>query len=274
MPVSTLHPATAAELDALWPAARAAHIFPDKAALQRHHAKAPWRVRVSSAGAAAVLERWRDGSDILAIRGLWCAESAIPGFVAQLADVARAQGFARLMSPLVPADACRAYVSSGMAVAERLVSLRVDRPVAAKLDAPLPAGIRLRRSCAADVDALDAIDRACFEPFWAYGAERIATYIAQERVHVAESDGRPIGYTLCTVERSSGTLGRLAVLPEHRRAGLGTYLVVDAVRAMLEADAAAVTLCTQEDNVAARSLYRSQGFREMPGGLVLLISQA
>lgn len=272
MASTTLSPATPAELELVWPAVRAAHIFPDRAAFMRHHAEAPWRVRISSTGAAAVLERWRDGSDILAIRGLWCARRAIPGLVEDLARTARAQGFARLLSPLVAADVADDYLDAHMSVAQRLVSLRADRRVAASMHAETPAGVTLRRSSAGDVEALDRIDQACFDDFWAYGPARIARYIAEERVCVAESDAEPIGYTLCTVERGSGTLGRLAVLPEHRRLGIGALLVADAVRAMLAADAAAVTLCTQRENSGARALYRELGFRELAGELALLLS--
>jgi len=269
---ANLSPATPADLDLVWPAVRAAHIFPDRAAFVRHHAEAPWRVRVSSTGAAAVLERWRDDSDILAIRGLWCPQRAIPGFVADLARTARTQGFARLLSPLVPVEVMNTYDGTDMRLAERLVSLRADRRVAAGMDAPAVPGVTLRRSLAGDVEVLDRIDRACFSEFWAYGPARIGRYIAEERVCVAEAEAGPIGYTLCTVERGSGTLGRLAVLPEHRRHGIGALLVADAVRAMLAADAAAVTLCTQRENDGARALYREMGFRELAGELALLLS--
>ena len=274
MASSCMHPATSADLSVLWPAVRAAHVFGDKASFFAFYAEAPWRVRMSSAGAAAVVERWRDELDILAVRGLWCSEYAIPGFIDDLSALAAAQGFARLMSPLVPTEAARAYIRSGMEPLERLISLRADRPVAQTMNAPLPKGFRLRRSSADDAPVLDEIDRACFEPFWAYGADRIARYIAEERVVVAESADGPIGYTLCTVERASGTLGRLAVLPECRRKGIGAHLVADAVAAMLQDGAAAVTLCTQEENRAARDLYGGMGFRELPGGLVLLICEA
>lgn len=271
MASSTLSPATQRDLDTLWPAVRAAHIFPDRASFAAFHAEAPWRVRVSPAGAAAVVERWREDSDLLAIRGLWCAENAIPGFVGDLSALAVAHGYGRLLSPLVPADSARAYTRAGMHVTERLVSLRIDRPSASSMSAVVPDGVRLRPAALAEAEAIDRVDRACFDPFWAYGAARIARYIAEERVVVAHSDAGLIGYTLCTVERGSGTLGRLAVLPEHRRTGVGAHLVADAVSAMLADGAASVTLCTQEENSGAKALYRKLGFRETPGGLVLLV---
>lgn len=272
MAPASLRPALQDELDALWPAVRAAHLFPDKTSFRRHYEEAPWRVRMSSAGAAAVVERWRADLDILAIRGLWCMEQAIPQMVAELGALAATQGFARLLSPLTPAESCRMYERAGMEIVQRLVSFRLDRTAAAAIDAPAPPGVRLRRATPADPAMLDLLDRASFDDFWAYGPERIARYIAEERVVVAESEGRAIGYTLCTVERSSGTLGRLAVSPGSRRSGVGAYLVRDAVTAMLTSGASAITLCTQRDNDAARSLYRAMGFREMAGGLVMLMS--
>lgn len=271
MASTTLAPATAAELDPVWPAVRAAHIFADRAAFLKHHAEAPWRVRVSATGAAAVLERWRDDSDILAIRGLWCARRAIPELLDDLARTARSQGFERLLSPLVSEDMADEYLKR-MSISQRLVSLRADRRAAESMHADAPAGVTLRRSSAGDIEALDRIDRACFDGFWAYGAARIGHYIAEERVCVAESEGVPIGYTLCTVERGSGTLGRLAVDPGHRRRGVGALLVADAVRAMRADDAASVTLCTQRENSGARALYRAMGFRELAGELALLLA--
>ncbi len=272
MAPASLRPALQVELDALWPAVRAAHLFPDKRSFRKHYEEAPWRVRMSSAGAAAVVERWRADLDILAIRGLWCMEQAIPQMLSELGALAEAQGFARLLSPLTPVDSRRMYERAGMEVVQRLVSFRLDRTAAAAIDAPAPNGVRLRRATPADPAILDALDRASFDDFWAYGPERIARYIAEERVVVAESEGRAIGYTLCTVERSSGTLGRLAVSPESRRSGVGAFLVRDAVTAMLGSGASAITLCTQQENDAARSLYRAMGFREIPGGLVMLMS--
>lgn len=142
------------------------------------------------------------------------------------------------------------------------------------MHAQLPGTVRVRRCTQSDVPDLDAVDCACFAPFWAYGAQRISSYVEAERVVIAEIGGRAIGYTLCTVERGSGTLGRLAVLPEKRRQGIGACLVADAVSAMLATGAAAISLCTQQDNHAARNLYRGMGFRELPGKLVLLIGEA
>ena len=271
---SSLRIAARADLDVIWPAVRAAHLFADKASFERHHAQAPWRVRISSAGAAVVLERWRDDLDVLSIRGMWCSEPKIPEMVRELAGVARAQGFVRILSPLIPADCRRSYERAGMKVEENLVSLRIDRTLGASMCAKLPGTLRVRRCTQSDVPNLDALDRACFAPFWAYGAARISSYVEAERVVIAEIGGRAIGYTLCTVERGSGTLGRLAVLPGERRQGVGACLVADAVSAMLARGAAAVTLCTQQDNDAARNLYHGMGFRELPGRLVLLMGEA
>lgn len=221
-----------------------------------------------------MLERWRDEMDVLSIRGMWCSEQMIPELVGELTRVARVQEFAHVLSPLIPAECRGGYERAGMAVTETLVSLRIERTLGESMHAPFPEGIRIRRCTDSDVLDLDAVDRACFEPFWAYGAKRISTYIDAERVVIAEIDGRAIGYTLCTVERGSGTLGRLAVLPDERRQGVGACLVADAVSAMLATGAAAVSLCTQQDNHAARALYRGMGFRELPGELVLLMGEA
>lgn len=269
-----LRPAIPAEIEALWPAARAAHLFPDRAAFARFHAEAPWRVRIGVRGSAAVLERWRDHLDILSIRALWLPERDVPPALASIRALARAQGFGRVLSPLLPVEAIGPYLRSGLAEVERIVNLRADSKALLSLGRALPPGVGLRPASPADVSALDRLDRECFEPFWAYGARRLEISISSERVLLAEESGRVIGYTLSTVERGSGTLGRLAVAPGARGLGIGTALFAEAAGAMARSGAATVNLCTQEGNEAARRLYARLGMRELPGRLVFLLGSA
>ena len=82
---------------------------------------------------------------------------------------------------------------------------------------------------------------------------------------MAESGGEVVGYTLCTVRRGEGSLGRLAVRPELQGQGIGAVLLEDAVAYLERAGADRVTLCTQAENVRSRRLYAHAGFREVPG---------
>ncbi|MHB9002595.1 MAG: GNAT family N-acetyltransferase, partial [Coriobacteriia bacterium] len=83
-----------------------------------------------------------------------------------------------------------------------------------------------------------------------------------------------IGYTLSTVERGSGTLGRIAVTPGHRGTGVAYALLIESVREMTEAGAHTVGLCTQQSNAAAQALYARVGMRQVPGRLLFLIGDA
>ena len=57
-------------------------------------------------------------------------------------------------------------------------------------------------------------------------------------------------------------LDELHVLEEHRRLGVGTALLIAALRLAAELGLAGIRLLTCPDNQAARALYASLGFRE------------
>lgn len=269
-----LRPATPAECSALWPAARAAHLFRDAPAFEAFHAAAPWRVQVASGGRAAVVERWRDHLDMLAIRALWAGDRDVGALLGELAALARSHGYGRLMSPLVPRDIAAPYERGGMSVHQSIVALRIDARHAAHVAAAPVPGVRLRSASPDDLEGLCRVDGECFDLFWAYEPRRIAAAMVAERLALAEdlTSGTPrlIGYTTCTVERGSGTLGRLAVDPRDRGRGVGALLLADALVSMAARGAATISLCTQEDNAPSRALYSRGGLRELPGRLLFL----
>lgn len=271
MSATRLHPATEAELAAVWPAARAAHIFRRRSDLVRFHAEAPWRVRIGSKGCAAIVESWRDSLDILAIRGLWCRSYDIPSLLKEIRALAAERGYGRVLSPLLPAEAASLYKRAGLEPYEYLVALRFDSRNSAVLQPDPPEGVRLRQATAEDLVSVFDVDAKCFDPFWAYEIRRFVIALAEERFIVAEKRGRVIGYTLSTVDRGSGTIGRIAVLPEERGRGVGSSLLRDAVGAIARAGAGTISLCTQEKNVQAQALYVRLGGRMMAGRLVLMV---
>jgi ribosomal-protein-alanine N-acetyltransferase len=135
-----------------------------------------------------------------------------------------------------------------------------------------PAGVTLRGGTPKDLRAVAEVDRACFDGFWRYDAETLPRSVASERLGVAESGGMVIGYTLSVVHGPEATIGRLAVIADRRRCGVGAALLADAVAYAIRMGASGVTLCTQEDNDDSRRLYRRAGFREAPGRLVSTVS--
>lgn len=266
------HPADLDDLRRIWPAVSASHIFADSAELAAWWEAEPWRVRVTRAGEATVLGRWRTHLDLLAVKGLWCSIERIPVLLEDLRGVARTQGFSHLLGPLVPDDAVAPYLAAGFSERQRIVVYRMRRPATSAL--PAPAGVTVRIGVAADAAAGAVLDAACFDEFWRYDEESLHHYTASERLGIAEFAGRIVGYTLSTMHGVEGTIGRLAVAPEHRGRGIGTALLSDAVVHLARKGALAVTLCTQEENDDSRRLYRTAGFRESPGRLVSTISPA
>lgn len=270
--MSLTRPATLAELAWVAPPAVRSRVVEDATELAAIHASEPWRVRVTEKGEAVVLDRWRAHLDDCAVLGLWCSPRRIPLLVGDLMEVARDLGFGRLLGPLVPERAVRPYLDSGMHAVERIVVMRLAAPARARAGDRAVAGVDVRVASEADLPVLLEIDARCFEPFWRYDSRLLTRLMRADRVAVAEEDGAIIGYTLATVRGGDGSLGRLAVAPEVRRRGIGNLLTSEAVEWMAGRGARVVVLSTQVGNLAARSLYREQGFRDLPGLLVACAS--
>jgi ribosomal-protein-alanine N-acetyltransferase len=255
-------PARADEVARLWPAARAANVAVSVEALEAFRAAGPWRVRVSDAGDAMVLRRWRAHLDVLAIRAAWVPPHRVGWLVAEARAVARAQGYGSVVSPLVARSALDPYLAAGMEVCEPIVALQGSpRTVAAALRTSPETAVR--PADADDVTVLTAVDARCFDDFWRYGAEEFVAVLESERVVVAERGGVIVGYSSAQVTGSTCTLGRLAVDPDARRTGVGGALLRDAASYAASVRALALSLCTQEDNLASRALYRSAGLIEV-----------
>ena len=85
-----------------------------------------------------------------------------------------------------------------------------------------------------------------------------------ERVIVAcDGPGSIAGYVTTSLHGATVTVGRLAVAPENRRAGVATALLADGARWALRVGALGVTLCTQDHNQGSRALYRRAGMRQV-----------
>lgn len=264
----------AGDTDLVWiaPAAAAGRLVDGLDELRAIHAEEPWRVRVTPQGEAAFLARWREHLDYCAVMGLWCRQDRVAPLVADLGRVARERGFGRLLGPLVPEECAPPYLAAGLTVLERVLVLRLERPARARPRADAPTGVTARPATLHDLDGVIAVDAGAFDDFWRYDEASLRRYAAAERLAVAEREGRIIGYTLATVRGGEGTLGRLAVAAGERGRGTGSLLAGEAVAWMAGEGARAVTLSTQEHNIASRRMYRALGFRELPGALVATIS--
>ena len=267
---TTLHPASPDEAQKIWPAVNAAHLFDSHDGFERSRSEAPWRLQVTGRGEAVLLEEWRSHLDVLAMRGLWCSGERVAPLAEQIAAVAAGQGYGRLLSPLVAEEVAPVYERAGFSVHGTVIALRLDRRAWADEEIDLFGEVRLRQALADDLPTLVDIDADCFDEFWRYDPEHLARYLVEDRLVVAEGPDGLIGYTLATVVRGSATLGRLAVRPSARGRRTGEALLREALSYLMRAGADTVTLCTQEENLASRSLYRKVGMTELTGRLVFL----
>ncbi len=79
---------------------------------------------------------------------------------------------------------------------------------------------------------------------------------------VAEKNGEVVGYIIFETRPLSGEghIVSIAVHPEHRREGIGTILMTEAERRILEAGYDVVRLEVRESNFGARRFYESLGY--------------
>jgi ribosomal protein S18 acetylase RimI-like enzyme len=120
-----------------------------------------------------------------------------------------------------------------------------------------PAGER-------DIDALLAIETACFE-LDRVSRRSFRRFVARGHAAVllAEADGRPVGYAL-VLFRAGTVLARLysvAVLPDAQGLGVGRLLMQAAEAAAVDRDCLLLRLEVRPDNAAAIALYRARGYR-------------
>lgn len=254
--------ATARERALVWPAVRADRLMRSPDELAGYLEAAPWALRVTDRGDAALLGRWKAHLDVLAIRGLWCAETRVGDFVSDAVAVASEQGLASVLSPLVPESLLAPYLAAGMRVRERIVAVQgAPGDVAA---VPVPDDVCIREGSAADTTALARLDAECFDDFWRWTEPDLIAFLAHERLALAETAGGTlIGYTMTTVSRGAATLTRLATTPAYRRRGIGRALLAEAAQWARDADASTLSLCTQASNRASRALYEAAGLREV-----------
>lgn len=266
--MTTWRAARDTDVTRLWPAIRTLNFITSIEQLQAFHREAPWRIRVSESGDAMVVTAWRAHLPILAIRGAWAAPHRVGALVGEARRVALAQGFASVVSHLIPVSAAADYIGAGMAELESLVALQgCCRPHIAKAG----TDIRMRRAVHDDIAAMEALDAECFDDFWRYGEPELAAAMARERVMLATRDGEIIGYSTAAIHGVNCTVGRLAVHPSARRAGVGRALVLDASAWAISKDASLLTLCTQTSNEASRALYRSLALIEVEEPYTLLV---
>jgi len=127
-----------------------------------------------------------------------------------------------------------------------------------------PAGVEARRLEARDVDAVVAIETEAFSSPW-----RRETFLdlmdrpTLEILVLDDARSGILGYAVLWCVMDQGELANVAVKPEHRQRGLGSYLLSRLLETGRERGIRTVFLEVRESNQAALKLYRRFGFSEV-----------
>jgi ribosomal protein S18 acetylase RimI-like enzyme len=135
---------------------------------------------------------------------------------------------------------------------------RFDRPSAGN------QVVVIRRAVPADLQAVLALDAACFPLPWVKGAEILEPAIADSPDFIlAEFAGQPVGYAFVTGHQGGRLfhLVRIAVAPAYQGRAIGVRLLAEIVDGCAARRADVLTLNTQADNYGAQRLYEWFGFK-------------
>lgn len=174
---------------------------------------------------------------------------------------------------LFPEAAAR-FADAGFEVIDTLALLRVDLH-AQHVDptsTPRTARLRARRHREAS-----QVDRAAFGDPWANNARDLGEIRRATPLHHAtarfvthQQRRRLAAFAISGAASGQGYLQRLAVHPDHQRAGHGQALVTDALAWMRRKRLTHGVVNTAVGNEPALALYASLGFRRLPERLVVM----
>ncbi|MFZ5624895.1 MAG: ribosomal protein S18-alanine N-acetyltransferase [Gemmatimonadota bacterium] len=125
------------------------------------------------------------------------------------------------------------------------------------MDAPC----RIRPAVLADAPALARRERECFSDPWS--EQGFVELLEQPTIvaRVMETDAEGIvAYAMVLVVAGSAELLNIAVIPTHRRRGLGQALLDELLAELVRREVEEVFLEVRESNAAAQELYRRNGF--------------
>ncbi len=186
--------------------------------------------------------------------------------VADLINRLRDLGYRRVVTAALTVREEQSFRANGFERARELVLL--ERPLNTELPA---AGDKLKRARRRDLGDILKVDTAAFDPFWAFDAVGIREALnSTPRRLLRITAEQPVAYALSGVAGDRAYLQRLAVHPEAAGKGLGTSLLLDALRWMQRRGASCAFVNTQQDNDRALNLYKRHGFVEQDEGLVIL----
>ncbi|MGA7916012.1 MAG: GNAT family N-acetyltransferase, partial [Candidatus Acidiferrales bacterium] len=123
--------------------------------------------------------------------------------------------------------------------------------------------ITLRNNTPEDFDTLHEIDQLCYEDEVAYSKRELRAYLrfrGSECV-VAEADGAIAGFCISARQGERGYIVTIDVLPQFRRAHVGTALLEEIERRLAVNGVREVALETATDNESAVAFWKKHGYR-------------
>jgi GNAT superfamily N-acetyltransferase len=214
---------------------------------------------------------WRGDGEVAFLTPLPDAPLPSVEFLHRCLATLAARGYQRVVTSALSPLEQAGFLAAGFGVEQRLHLLGID--LAGRL-ADVPPGLPLRRVPKRSQEAVLAVDRAAFPPFWQFDAGGLAdALLATPSVRfraAAGGDGAIAGYAICGRSGSRGFVQRLAVDPNLQRAGTGRRLLLDGLAWMQRRGVARAVVNTQVGNDGALALYLETGFTEEPAGLSVL----
>ena len=120
----------------------------------------------------------------------------------------------------------------------------------------------LRRAEETDLPALLAVEQTSFFSPWKEAAFLSEFANPYSRLWVVEEGENVIGYVCTWFIHDEGQIANMAVLPEHRRRGLGKILVHHVLQEARKQGVLSLSLEVRRSNHAALELYKSFGFQK------------
>lgn len=156
----------------------------------------------------------------------------------------------------------RALRDAGMTPTDRVLYFALERLQKRTWPAPSsPVACTLREATPADLTALVTLDSLAFAPLWRYAPRHLHDALLNGPVLLAHSGADLIGYIALLLDRTTGTISRLAVHPSYQGRGCGRALLLAGLQLAQAWGCSRALLNTQADNQRSQQLYRSLGFR-------------
>lgn len=123
--------------------------------------------------------------------------------------------------------------------------------------------MEIRRAVAADAPKICEAEDLIFSDAWSESDISSTICTVGGVCYVALDGGELLGYILGRLIPPEGEIYRIAVMPKHRRRGIAYRLLNYAVKTERGRGLECLFLEVRSNNIPARMLYRSYGFKEI-----------